>query len=61
MGYGEGGTCYGDSGGPNFIGQGNVIVGMTVKGDSACRSTNDIYRMDIPSTRNFLSQFRALP
>jgi secreted trypsin-like serine protease len=58
---GNGGTCYGDSGGPNFIGQGNVIAGITVKGDSACRSTNDIYRMDIANARNFLSQFMALP
>lgn len=57
----NGGTCYGDSGGPNFIGQGNVIAGITVKGDSACRSTNDIYRMDIANARSFLSQFMAVP
>lgn len=62
---GNGGTCYGDSGGPNFIGAGaretNVIAGTTVTGDTWCRSTNVDYRLDTPSARSFLGQYVALP
>ncbi len=62
---GDGGTCYGDSGGPNFIGAGasetNVIAGTTITGDAQCVSTNVIYRVDTASARNFLKQFVTLP
>jgi V8-like Glu-specific endopeptidase len=62
---GNGGTCYGDSGGPNFLGAGstetNIIAGITITGDTFCRSTNVIYRLDTASARNFLSQFVTLP
>src|SRR5829696_4602776 len=37
---GNGGTCYGDSGGPNFLGDTNIIAAITITGDSVCRSTN---------------------
>ena len=61
----NGGTCYGDSGGPNFLGSGssetNVIAGTTITGDTACRSTNVDYRLDTPSARAFLGQYVALP
>ncbi|HYC88365.1 MAG TPA: trypsin-like serine protease [Thermoanaerobaculia bacterium] len=62
---GNGGTCYGDSGGPNFLGAGagetNVIAGVTVTGDMFCKSTNVIYRTDTPGARAFLGQFVTLP
>ena len=58
---GNGGTCYGDSGGPNFVGTSNVIAGITITGDSVCRSTNVDYRLDTASARAFLGQFVALP
>ncbi|MCC6747649.1 MAG: trypsin-like serine protease [Deltaproteobacteria bacterium] len=62
---GNGGTCYGDSGGPNFLGADatltNVVAGLTVTGDTACRSTNVIYRLDTPAARDFLAPFVALP
>jgi len=62
---GNGGTCYGDSGGPNFLGAGstetNVIAGITITGDSLCKSTNVIYRLDTESARAFLGQYVALP
>jgi Trypsin len=58
---GNGGTCYGDSGGPNFLGTTNVIAAITITGDAVCRSTNVDYRLDTASARNFLSQFVALP
>jgi hypothetical protein len=56
-----GGTCYGDSGGPNFIGGTNVIAGTTMTGDHVCRSTNIIYRLDTPTARSFLENFLTLP
>src|SRR5687768_9745404 len=58
---GNGGTCYGDSGGPNFLGTTNVIAAITITGDAVCRSTNVVYRLDTPSAREFLSQYVALP
>jgi len=63
--HGDGGTCYGDSGGPNFLGAGsgetNIIAGTTITGDTPCRSTNVDYRLDTPSARSFLGQFVTLP
>lgn len=62
---GDGGTCYGDSGGPNFIGAGSsettTIAGTTITGDALCISSNVIYRLDTPSARNFLGRFVTLP
>jgi secreted trypsin-like serine protease len=62
---GDGGTCYGDSGGPNFLGAGesetNIIAGITVTGDVPCMATNVIYRVDTPSAREFLGRFVNLP
>jgi hypothetical protein len=38
---GDGGTCYGDSGGPNFLGAGSgetdIVAATTVTGDFMCR------------------------
>jgi secreted trypsin-like serine protease len=62
---GNGGTCYGDSGGPNFLGSGanetNIIAGTTITGDTPCRSTNVDYRLDTASARAFLGQYVTLP
>jgi hypothetical protein len=58
---GNGGTCYGDSGGPNFLGTTDIIAAITITGDAVCRSTNVDYRLDTPSARSFLGQFVALP
>jgi secreted trypsin-like serine protease len=58
---GNGGTCYGDSGGPNFLGTTDIVAATTITGDINCRSTNVDYRMDTPSARSFLSQFVTLP
>lgn len=54
---GNGGTCFGDSGGPNFLtvnGQ-QLIVSITITGDSVCRSTNVDYRLDTISAQAFLA------
>ncbi|KQZ39644.1 trypsin-like serine protease [Duganella sp. Root1480D1] len=62
---GNGGTCYGDSGGPNFFGSGSgetrMIAGTTITGDTPCVQSNVIYRLDTQSARAFLAGFVALP
>jgi hypothetical protein len=63
--HGDGGTCYGDSGGPNFLGAGadetNIVAGTTITGDYMCKATNVDYRMDTPSARAFLGNYVSLP
>jgi secreted trypsin-like serine protease len=58
---GNGGTCYGDSGGPNFLGDTNIVAAITITGDAVCRSTNVDYRLDTESARAFLGQYVTLP
>ncbi len=42
-----GGTCFGDSGGPNFIKNSNVIGGVTSFGmNGNCAGTGGVYRVD---------------
>jgi hypothetical protein len=54
---GNGGTCYGDSGGPNFFSlNGQQLTGaITITGDTVCRSTNVDYRLDTASAQAFLA------
>ena len=62
---GDGGTCNGDSGGPQFLGAGNTEtntqVSITITGDVFCYATNVDYRIDTPQARAFLGQFVTLP
>jgi secreted trypsin-like serine protease len=58
---GNGGTCYGDSGGPNFLGTTDTIAATTITGDAMCRSTNVTYRLDTDSARTFLANYVRLP
>jgi hypothetical protein len=62
---GNGGTCYGDSGGPHFIhldGQEtDIVASITVTGDAPCKATDKTYRMDTDSARSFLGNFIDLP
>jgi hypothetical protein len=62
---GSGGTCFGDSGGPHFLGAGasetRVVVAVTVTGDRFCRATDKTYRLDTPQARSFLDDFVAVP
>lgn len=61
---GDSGVCYGDSGGPIFLGavppEAPTIVAITVTGDAMCRATNVVYRLDTPSARAFLIGFVTL-
>jgi secreted trypsin-like serine protease len=57
----NGGTCYGDSGGPNFLGTTGIVAASTITGDAVCRATNVVYRLDTESARAFLSEYVELP
>ena len=54
---GDGGSCYGDSGGPNFLSVNGqvVLVSVTVTGDAVCRATSATYRLDNPTAQEFLA------
>jgi len=60
---GNGGACFGDSGGPNFLDYNGarLLVAITITGDAVCRSTNVVYRTDTASARSFLAPYVALP
>jgi hypothetical protein len=58
---GDGGTCYGDSGGPNFLGDSDILIGLTVWGDTWCRALSKIYRLDTVAARAFLQDYVTLP
>jgi hypothetical protein len=45
--HSTGGTCFGDSGGPNLIGDTNVVGGVTSFGlNGNCAGTGGVYRVD---------------
>jgi secreted trypsin-like serine protease len=54
---GDSGPCYGDSGGPLFLGNSDKIAAITVWGDIMCRAMTAPLRLDTEGARNFLSQF----
>ncbi|MFI8915397.1 trypsin-like serine protease [Streptomyces sp. NPDC053513] len=60
---GNGGACYGDSGGPNFATLNGklTLVATTITGDTPCYATNVAYRLDTPGARDFLKPYVQLP
>ena len=55
----RGGTCFGDSGGPNFIGNSNVVGGVTSFGTTfTCKGHNGAYRIDQPDDLEWLATLR---
>jgi len=57
-----GGTCFGDSGGPNFVGASNVVGAVTSFGlNSACGGTGGVYRVDRADDLNWLATFGVTP
>jgi len=53
-----GGTCFGDSGGPNFIGTSNVVAGVTSFGlNSTCGGTGGVYRVDRADDLDWIATF----
>ena len=58
----DGGTCFGDSGGPAFWtepGGSEILVGITSWGDANCVATGFNYRVDIPETLSFIDSVIA--
>ncbi|MFL5968353.1 MAG: trypsin-like serine protease [Gaiellaceae bacterium] len=50
-----GGTCFGDSGGPNFVGSSNVVGGVTSFGiNGNCAGTGGVFRVDRSWSLNWL-------
>jgi hypothetical protein len=55
--HSTGGTCFGDSGGPNFI-DGNVIAGVTSFGlNPNCAGTGGVFRVDRSNVQDFIVTF----
>ena len=53
-----GGTCFGDSGGPVFLGDSHVVVGITSFGlNQNCVGDGFAYRTDSASAQNFIYGF----
>ena len=52
---GNGGTCYGDSGGPHFLG--NLLVAITALGDTQCKALDSAYRIDTTTAKDFLAPY----
>jgi len=53
-----GGTCFGDSGGPNFLGDSMVVAGVTSFGlNSTCGGTGGVFRVDRPDVLDFVNQY----
>lgn len=51
-----GGTCFGDSGGPNFLGNSNVVAAVTSFGiNGNCAGTGGVYRVDRADDLNWLN------
>jgi hypothetical protein len=48
-------SCYGDSGGPHFLGNSNVVVALVATGDIPCRALEVGYRTDTPAARRYLA------
>lgn len=53
-----GGTCFGDSGGPNFLGDTNIVAAVTSFGiNGNCAGTGGVFRMDRPDVQTFVLSF----
>ncbi len=56
--HSTGGTCFGDSGGPNFLGDSNVVAGVTSFGlNGTCGGTGGVFRMDRQNVLDFVNDF----
>jgi V8-like Glu-specific endopeptidase len=54
----SGGTCFGDSGGPNYLGKSNVVAGVTSFGlNGSCGGTGGVFRMDRRNVLEFVQSF----
>lgn len=54
---GQGSICFGDSGGPHFLGTSNIILSVTSLADAVCRTLDMSQRVDTPSVLGFLRPY----
>ena len=53
-----GGTCFGDSGGPNYLGTSNVIAAVTSFGkNGTCGGTGGVFRLDKTDVLAFVKKY----
>jgi hypothetical protein len=53
-----GGTCFGDSGGPNFLGATKIVAGVTSFGiNGNCAGTGGVFRVDRQDVLDFVKAF----
>ena len=53
-----GGTCFGDSGGPNFLGDSNLVAGITSFGlNGNCAGTGGVFRTDRQDVLDFINSY----
>lgn len=53
-----GGTCFGDSGGPNYLGSSNVVAAVTSFAiNGTCGGTGGVFRLDRKNVLDFVSQY----
>jgi hypothetical protein len=53
-----GGTCFGDSGGPNFLGDSNLVAGITSFGlNGNCAGTGGVFRTDRQDVLDFVNSY----
>lgn len=60
--HSTGGTCFGDSGGPNFLGSGasetKIVAGVTSFGiNGNCAGTGGVFRIDRQEVLDFVNQY----
>jgi len=56
--HSTGGTCFGDSGGPNFLGDSNVVAGITSFGiNGNCAGTGGVFRTDRQNVLDFVNGY----
>lgn len=56
--HSTGGTCFGDSGGPNFLGDSDVVAGVTSFGlNGNCAGTGGVFRMDRQDVLDFVNSY----
>lgn len=54
----SGGTCFGDSGGPNFLGDSNLVAGITSFGlNGNCAGTGGVFRTDRQNVLEFINTY----
>ena len=56
--HSTGGTCFGDSGGPNFLDDTNIVAAVTSFGlNGNCAGTGGVFRMDRANVLDFVNSF----